>query len=72
MPTAVPRPRAAAMSPERFRAVLRAKGLTQEGAAKLLKVTRKTVVRWACGHTPISRASKFLIDAVILPLTKGT
>lgn len=49
-------PKPAAMSPEEFRAILDARGLTQGQAADLLKYTRTSVNFWATGRQRITES----------------
>ena len=55
----------AAMPPDDFRALLKAAGLNQGQAAKELDVTRRTVVRWVTGETPIDKRTALYIRSVL-------
>jgi DNA-binding transcriptional regulator YiaG len=61
------RPRPTAMTPDEFRALLDASGLTQATAADRLGVTGATVFNWLEGHTPITDDRAALIRAHIRP-----
>jgi DNA-binding transcriptional regulator YiaG len=61
------RARPAAMTPDEFRALLDASGLTQAAAAVQLGVTGATVFNWLEGHTPITADRAALIRALIRP-----
>lgn len=67
MKTMPPKPRPAAMSPAKLRAIIKASGMSQTKAAKALGVARQTVTRWLSNHTPISRANARLINEVLKP-----
>lgn len=74
--TATTRPRGrtaapAAMTPERFRHLLKACGHTRAMVADLCGVNRRTILRWATGDTPIDRAGKLLIESVLLPIRRA-
>lgn len=45
----------AAMTPGRFRAWLKARGLTQAAAAELLGISKRTIAYYATGAQPITR-----------------
>lgn len=51
----------AAMSARTFESLLKAAGLNHTTAAGRLGVTRRTVIRWAKGHTPINDRTAFYI-----------
>lgn len=53
------------MSPDAFRAIIKASGMKQGEIAEALGVVRTTVVRWLNGSTPISRANARLISVTI-------
>lgn len=57
------RPRPAHMTPQQFREIIEAAGVTQGEAAERLGVTRQTVVRWLGNSTPIDKANATLIRA---------
>jgi transcriptional regulator with XRE-family HTH domain len=51
------------MDPTAFKRMLSAKKMTQAQAAVKIGVTRRTIIRWAKGTTPISEAAALLIRA---------
>ena len=55
------------MTPDEFRALLDAAGLTQAAAAARLGVTGPTVFSWLEGHTPIAEDKARLIRERIRP-----
>jgi DNA-binding transcriptional regulator YiaG len=61
------RPRPAVMTPDEFRALLDASGLTQAAAAVRLGVAGATVFNWLEGHTLITADRAALIRALIRP-----
>jgi transcriptional regulator with XRE-family HTH domain len=62
------RPNEAAMSPEQFRELCEASGLSQQEVADMLGVDRITVWRWANGKTPIGRMQATAIRAAFKTL----
>ncbi len=54
-------PRQAAMTAATFKAILARKKLSYAQAAEKLETTRRTVIRWAQGHSPISVGNAALI-----------
>lgn len=60
-------PQPAVMTPEEFRALLDAAGLTEKRAAKVLGVHPSTVHRWQNGETPITIDRAALIRERIRP-----
>lgn len=57
--------RPAAMTPEAFKALLKRHGLSYAQAAERLDVTRRTVIRWATGATPIDKRNALYVKALI-------
>ena len=55
------------MTPDDFRALLNAAGLSQGDAAKLLGVQRRTINRWATGATNIDARNAHYIRSLIKP-----
>jgi DNA-binding transcriptional regulator YiaG len=55
-----------AMTPEDLRELRKKLGLSQEELAAMLKVDRRTVIRWEMGDVPISNKIEAWIKSVLL------
>lgn len=53
------------MTPAQFRALLAKAGLNQSTGAERLGVSRRTVIRWLNGETPISARNALFIKTVL-------
>lgn len=56
-----PTPRKSAMSASAFAKLFKSGGHNHSTASRLLGVSRRTVIRWLEGTTPISEANRLLI-----------
>ncbi len=54
-------PRYSTMSPGRFKELRERLGLTQDGLAQMMKIHRRTVIRYECGEVPVP----FLVGRVL-------
>lgn len=61
------RPAGAGMTAADLDTLIRAAGLNQTTAAAALGVSRRTVIRWLRGDTPISAPNALYIRTVIKP-----